>query len=172
MKKSLMLSLLLLTVVSCGKKNIITSNAPVVNSHNNALATKTVTPTNLTTARFIGNYDLVEQAQPRCGASLQIIKGCDGIKLLTNHREEEEHFCDINKGELDDMNTTLLGNQIKQTSFSKVIERHQEERKHSHDNNEIRQQSITHTLTLSPEGVLEEEITTKGQTERCVYFKR
>jgi hypothetical protein len=174
MKKTLLLSLLVLTVVSCGKTNIISTKAPIVNAHNNSLTTSTTTTTaSLSVASFIGNYDLVEQAQLHCGASLQIIKGCDGIKLLTNHREEEERFCDINKGELDYTNTTLIGNQIKQTSISKINERHQEERRHSHDHDEIRQQFITHTLTLSPEGVLEEEITTKGQqTERCVYFKR
>jgi hypothetical protein len=179
MKKTLLLSLLVLTVVSCGKTNIISTKAPIVNAHNNSLTTSTTATTaSLSVASFIGNYDLVEQEQLNCGASLQIIKGCDGIKLLTNHREEEEErFCDINKGELDYTNTTLIGNQITQISNAKVIERkheerHFEERKHNRDNNEIRQQSITHILKLSPEGVLEEEVITNGQSKKCFYFKR
>ncbi|MBC7714019.1 MAG: hypothetical protein H7177_11815 [Rhizobacter sp.] len=71
---------------------------------------------------FVGDYDLVRMDTDDCGASLQIVKLCDGVQVRNNHSASES-FCNINKGEIvtgdnrSSKNVTLDGNVIKSVSL-------------------------------------------------------
>jgi hypothetical protein len=89
MKKTLFL-MTLAFLMSCGKSPNQVSSAPSETSGNNTIETTAVS--------FEGVYDLREANSQDCGASIRIVKECNGYKLLSNNLGPEE-FCNVNKGE-------------------------------------------------------------------------
>jgi hypothetical protein len=89
MKKTLLL-VILAFLISCGKSPNQVSSATSDTSGNNTIVASAVS--------FEGVYDLREANSQDCGASIRIVKECNGYKLLSNNLGPEE-FCNVNKGE-------------------------------------------------------------------------
>lgn len=162
MKNSILALLLTMTFFSCGKSNKInsnqTSNVSGFNTYSDALAS------------FEGNYDLIKMESDNCGASIQIVRDCDGLKLLSNHLGPEE-FCNINKGEIKSTIVTLQGNELK--SVVSVVNDGRDGRDGRNDpRNPQNRISFTNTLTLNSDKTLIKISNFKSRISRCVYLKR
>lgn len=161
MKNSILVLLLVAVAFSsCGKSNKINTNET---SGTNGLTT---TYANALTS-FEGNYDLIRMGSDDCGASIQIVRDCDGLKLLSNHLGPEE-FCNINKGEMRSTIVTLQGNELK--SVVNVVGNGRDER--NDPRNPQNRMSFTNTLTLNNDRTLVKISNLKSRMSRCVYLKR
>lgn len=145
--KILILILLAMLAASCGKTNKVNTNA-------NA-ESETINTVSANLAQFEGNYDLIRMRSDDCGASIQIVRECNGLMLLSNHLGPEE-FCNINQGTFKNKTVTLRGNELK--SVMTVSE-----------NSRI---NFNSTLTLTSDGTLAKISNLKGRQSRCLYLKR
>ena len=142
---------------SCGKSNLLDSRETSgFNTYGNALAS------------FEGNYDLVKMGSNDCGSSIQIVRECDGLMLLSNHLGPEE-FCNINKGEKKSINVTLVGNQLK-SEMNVTDNRNGRDRENAPSNPEKRM-SFINTLTLNDK-ILIKISNFKSRMSFCEYLKR
>lgn len=171
MKTTILLTAVLALSLSCGKSSNKVNSGSVSGSN-------TITPGAL--VNFEGNYDLVEMKSADCGAAVQIVRECNGYRLLSNNRMGAEDFCNVNKsGDTDDRNppnpdrnppnpdrnppnpdrnnppvVTQKGNIL--TSTVRLNER----------------VAFTNTLTLENTGVMTKVSNLKSRTSRCIYQKR
>ena len=173
MQKFLLALIIVSTLISCGKSNNInssgTSGVSGYNTYSAGLS------------NFEGNYDLIQMGSEDCGASIQIIRDCDGLKLFSNHLGPEE-FCNINRGEISSTNVTLVGNELKavMTEFdNSSSERDPQDprRDPSRDpgrNPRFPQNKISFstTLTLNNDKTLVKISNLKSRNSRCLYLKR
>lgn len=148
MKKTTLFLILLSTLVSCGKANKVntgeTNVASGVHSYTNGIN------------QFEGNYDLIKMGSDDCGASIRIVKDCEGLMVLSNNHDRPEEFCHINKGKFKSTTVTLTGNELKamtEVSAEKAI-------------------IFTNTLTLNSDNTLYKISNLKSRKSRCVYLKR
>jgi hypothetical protein len=146
---------------SCGKSNKVNTNAEI--SATSGLNLYSTALTN-----FEGNYDLIKMGSEDCGASVRIVRDCEGLKLLSNHLGPEE-FCNINKGEIKSTTVTLQGNELK--SVLNVFDNDQSDGRIDPRNSQNRI-SFTNTLTLNSDRTLVKISHLKSRTSRCVYLKR
>jgi hypothetical protein len=162
MKNSVLILLITIVFSSCGKSNNInsteTSGTSGFNTYSNALA------------NFEGNYDLISMGSDDCGASIQIIRDCDGLKLLSNHLGPEE-FCNINKGEMRSTIVTLQANELKSVVNVDANDRDNRNQRNDPRNPQNRVR-FTNTLTLYKDRTLVKISNLKSRTSRCVYLKR
>ena len=142
-------------MVSYGKTNTINTNA-TVNGVNGINTNTTLTAL----SSFEGNYDLIRMGSNDCGASIQLIRDCNGLMLLSNNHMGAEEFCNINRGQnRNSAIVTLEGNVIK--SVVSMGERPGQF-----------QVSYTNTLTLNSDGTLVKISNLKSRESRCLYQKR
>lgn len=134
-------------IVACGKTNKVDTNQKKEVNNINTISANF--------SQFEGNYDLVRMRSEDCGASIQIVRQCNGLVLLSNHLGPEE-FCNINQGTLKNRTVTLRGNELK--SVTSVSE-----------NDRI---SFTSTLTLNGNGTLAKISNLKSRQSHCLYLKR
>ncbi|MFA6236704.1 MAG: hypothetical protein WC635_05195 [Bacteriovorax sp.] len=142
------ISILILTAMlalSCGKTNKVNTNGE----------TGTINTISTNFTQFEGNYDLIRMKSEDCGASIQIVRECNGLMLLSNHLGPEE-FCNINQGTIKNRTVTLRGNELK--SVMSVSE-----------NDRI---NFSSTLTLNNDGTLAKISNFKSRQSRCLYLKR
>ena len=176
MKKIIIFLLFAITITSCGKSNnTIKSDQPTSSSGTAALNTYSNSLLN-----FEGNYDLVRMMDNNCGASIQIIRICDGLKLLSNSFDSEE-FCNINKGKINSRIVTLQGNELKSVlsgfgnsrddgrDNERDDERDRRNDPHRDPQNRI---AITNTLILNTDRTLIKTSNFANTISRCVYLKR
>jgi hypothetical protein len=90
MKKIILILSLVLLLSACGKKDNAENLSEV--KGDNPISIGDVDS-------FIGAYDLIRMDTEDCGASLQIIKVCDGLQVRSNNLGNQS-FCNINKGEI------------------------------------------------------------------------
>jgi hypothetical protein len=159
MKNSILIPFLIMAISSCGNSNKInsreTSGTSGYNTYTDSLSS------------FEGNYDLIRMESDDCGASIQIVRDCDGLKLLSNHLGPEE-FCNINKGEIRSTIVTLRGNELKS-----VVNVNDNDRNRRNDpRNPSNGLSFTNTLTLNSDKTLVKISNLKSRMSRCVYLKR
>ena len=148
MKKLIIGTLAILILASCGKSNQVnTGKTPEI---------KGTSPYTNDFSKFEGNYDLITRGSDDCGASIQIVKDCEGLKLLSNNHLGAEEFCHINQGQIKDHIVTLEGNELK--SVVTVS-----------NNARI---SFTNTLTLNNDGTMSKISNLKSRASRCLYLKR
>ena len=159
MKKTILVMCLALVLSACGKKDGV---APVTEI-------KGVDPITVMSAEsFVGEYDLINMDSEDCGASLQIIKLCEGVQVRNNHSASES-FCNINKGEIktgdnrSSKNVTLEGNVIKLVAL--IFD------ERSTPPGKVKQTTVS-ILTLEADGTLRRlKDSTAGQSS-CLYQKR
>ena len=141
------MTVLLLSIVSCGKTNHIGGDV--------ASGTTGLSPMTTDYSKLEGNYDLIKMRSADCGASIHIKRECNGLILISNHLGPEE-FCNINRGEEKNKTVTFNGNELKSVvRFS-----------------ENARLNFTSTLTLSNDGTLTKISNLKSRTSQCFYLKR
>lgn len=150
MKKSLLCLqtfLVMLIIASCGKSNKVNSGTVAEIKSTNTITSDF--------SHFVGNYDLIRMNSEDCGASIQLVRECNGLKLLSNHLGPEE-FCNINKGRIKNTTVTLVSNVLK----SEVVVSDRE------------RMNFTNTLTFNDDGTLSKISNLKSRMSRCLYQKR
>lgn len=171
MKNVFFLASILALSVSCG------NSGNKVNSGTTS-GTSALTPSAL--VNFEGNYDLVEMKTADCGGAVQIVRACNGYRLLSNNHMGAEDFCNVNNGgDNNDRNppnpdrnppnpdrnppnpdtqnppvVTQKGNVL--SSVVRLNER----------------VAFTNTLTLADNGIMTKVSNLKSRQSRCVYQKR
>lgn len=145
MQKILGVLILSLLLSSCGKTNVVKTSAAATTIQN--IETQTNNFSN-----FEGTYDLIHLRTGDCGASIQLVRECQGLKLLSNNMGPED-FCNINKPGVGAVNT-IEGNILKSVVTI---------------SNEIK---FTKTLTLRNNGILEKISQQKSGNSHCLYQKR
>lgn len=147
MQKILGLLILSLIISSCGKTNVVKTVGATPTIEN----LETINPN---FSKFEGTYDLIQMRLGDCGASIQIVRECSGLKLTSNNTGPED-FCNINKsGSAEGIINTIEGNTLKSVvSLSAEIK-------------------FTKTLTIRNNGVLEKVSQLKGRNSHCLYQKR
>lgn len=145
MKNSICLLALLLLASSCGKTNVVKTGTAAPTIEN-------LETVNSNFSKFEGTYDLIQMRLGDCGASIQIVPECSGLKLLSNNTGPED-FCNINRGG-GSITNTIEGNTLKSVVTI---------------SNDIR---FTKTLALRNNGILEKISQQKGRNSHCIYLKR
>lgn len=147
MKKLALLFCMIALFTACGKNNSVISGV-------SGTSVLTASNTNSALNNFEGVYDLIAMRTEDCAASIQLVRECNGLKLLSNHLGPEE-FCNINRGEMRNAtNVTLEGNVLK--SVVRVAP----------------QLIFTNTLTLNSDGTMTKISNLKSRESRCLYQKR
>lgn len=117
---------------------------------------------------FVGVYDLLTSNNEVCGASIQIVKVCDGVQVRSNTLENKS-YCNINKGEIrtgdnrSSTNVTFENNILKSVSLI-----FNERSTPPGDVKEI----ITNKLSTDENGNLVKELESPKGLSSCVYEKR
>jgi hypothetical protein len=157
MKKNiLMLSLMAVSLIACGKTNKINSES--TGSVNTLIAD---------ISNVEGNYDLIESNHFDCGANIQIVKACDGLKIMSNRGIRQE-FCHINQGEVDSKVNTFSGNELKS-----VFIFHRAPNTPPDAGNRENRISTVETLQFRGNGILTYTIATQMKgSGQCTYQKR
>jgi hypothetical protein len=115
-----------------------------------------------------------------CDASIQIIKDCDGFKLLSNYLKPEE-FCNINRGEINSKSVTLHGNELKSIIYFINNPRSERDARHPRDTNNDRRHdlripqnnvNLTSSLLLNADGTLIKTSNLNNKMSHCVYLRR
>lgn len=154
MKKFFMITTFII-LAACGKNNTVDSKSQ---SGANDLQTGSTTEY----SQFEGSYDLIEMNTPDCSSTIQIVKECDGLKIV-NHNLGPEEFCRINLGEKKDefgTTTTTLSKNVLTTVYL------------LNDNKSPIKKAYTNTLTLNDNGYLRKESSLKSRKSNCLYLKR
>lgn len=155
MKKNiLLLSLVIVSVIACGKTNKINSES-----------TSTINTLSASVTNVEGNYDLIESNHFDCGASIQIMQACNGLRITSNRGTRQE-FCHINQGEFDSKINTFTGNELK----SVFVFHRAPNTPASAGDNRI---STIETLRFRENGILIRSIETQMKgSGQCTYQKR
>lgn len=117
---------------------------------------------------FIGNYDLIEMGEGDCGASLQIIKLCEGVQVRNNHSASES-FCNINKGEIKTGDNRSSKNVTFESNAIKSVALLFDER--SIPAGQVKKTTIK-ILTLENGGILRKLSKSDTEDNSCIYQKR
>ncbi|MDO9181811.1 MAG: hypothetical protein Q7U04_05355 [Bacteriovorax sp.] len=160
MKSTALILISISFLLACGKTNRI--NTAETSGINN-ISNKSVA----NFSNFEGTYDLIRMDSNDCGASIQIVRDCDGLMLLSNHLGPEE-FCNINKGEFNSTIVTLSRNELKSTV--NILDNGRSGR--NDPRNPQGHVSFTNTLTLNSDNTLVKISNLKSRMSRCIYLKR
>lgn len=192
MKNLLVITLITFAAISCGKNNKVnTGPAAVVVVNNFETPSKSI-------ENFAGTYDLIKMKSDDCGASIELVKECEGLILFSNHLGPEE-FCHINQ--LDNRNNNNRENNrntnwennrndnrfddhtmdprfensnavvtLIGNELKSVITVSADNRNDRHRNEN--QVIYTNTLTLNSDGTLSKISNFKSRESRCLYLKR
>lgn len=150
---------LITLLTSCGKKESAVAVQEIQGSD-------PITSTDVNT--FVGVYDLIRMDTENCGASIQIIKLCEGLQLRSNNLGPEQ-FCNINKGEIrtgDNRSSTIV---TLEANVLKSVVSIFDERSTPPGSVKL---MFTNTLTLDGAGNLLKVSDLKSRKSRCLYQKR
>jgi hypothetical protein len=168
--KKIILLLSLIALASCGKTNKVNTGATTSTSGTSTYSV----PTNAAITDFEGTYDIIRMQSNDCGASIQLVRDCDGLKLLSNNNMGAEEFCNINRGERRNQRdnflsttVTLEGNVLRAVTTLRSMPG-PGERQDPRDS----QVNFTNTLTLNSDGTLTKISHLKSRESRCLYQKR
>lgn len=161
--KNLLLVLSVVAVVSsCGKQNNVNSGDT---AGNNGLVASNV-------VNFEGNYDIVKMSSYDCGASLTIVKECNGYIVRNNVSRNAEDFCNVNKGEQrlgsNDRNPPPP-DRIPPSPDGVVVTQQANELKSVV---RVGNMAFTNTLTLESNGQLRKISNLKSRNIQCIFQKR
>ena len=170
--KKIILLLSLIALASCGKNNKVNSATPT--SGTSAYSTTSAAITD-----FEGSYDLIRMQTQDCGASIQLVRDCDGLKLLSNNNMGAEEFCNINRGDRRNQRdnsvstiVTLEGNVLKAVTTLRDDGRNSNRGPGMPGQIGDSQVTFTNTLTLNGDGTLTKISHLKSRESRCLYQKR
>ena len=169
--QKIILIISLITLASCGQKNTVSSSPSNVST--NLMVASPIS--------FVGNYDLIGEGGASCGSNIQIIKGCNGIKIKSYSDEDQdqtEEYCNINNPSLGTTNVTFQGNVITYAPAINTITNFngdRRERRYGKDGEnsiDVRSKKLTRTLTLNTDGTLTRIDNINSNGIRCNYMKR
>ena len=163
MKKVILIMSLLILASSCGKKE----NTAAV-SEATGISPIDVTIVSLSLDSLEGVYDLISTDAEDCGASIQIIKRCEGVQVRNNNLRNES-YCNVNKGEIktgDNRSSTTVS---LESNLLKSVVLIFDER--STPPGKVKQ-VLTSSLSMDENGNLLKIAESQAGKSKCLYQKR
>ena len=156
MKQLILLFILSIILISCGKANQVSSNNIITGNN----------PIQINPSSFIGVYDITRVESENCGVSIRIVGECNGLRILSNNSGPED-FCNINRGEIISRDRTSITVTHEGKRLQSIVKIYNDGRT---TGGRI---TFSNVLLLNSNGTeLTKLSTLKNRISRCIYQKR